>query len=165
MFCRPRLHFKRTLYSHRSVFTKKKKKKILTLNHFLFLLLILGQNSAFQFSVASQIKAKMPRRSGEAGDGIRALALGSNARLPPSQPLFFARLCEEHNCRGCYSHNTMRWHCPAPSSLPASCPQPPPRHPGTTRGFMKHTREKQSTASSDCNSPLQMACFFTYWNT
>jgi hypothetical protein len=51
LFCRLRLHVTRMFCSHRSVFTRK---KIHPLNHFLSLLLILGQCRGFQFSVVFQ---------------------------------------------------------------------------------------------------------------
>lgn len=64
-----------------------KKKKILTLNHFLFLLLILGQNSVFKFSIASQstqqIKAGKQSCSREVGEGFLTPAL--DARFPFSE--------------------------------------------------------------------------------
>ena len=64
-----------------------KKKKILTLNHFLFLLLILGQNSVFKFSIASQstpqIKAGKQSWSREVGEGFPTPAL--EPRLPSSE--------------------------------------------------------------------------------
>lgn len=64
-----------------------KKNKILTLNHFLFLLLILGQNSVFKFSTASQstqqIKAGKQSCSREVGEGFLTPAL--DARFPFSE--------------------------------------------------------------------------------
>lgn len=134
------------------------KKKILILNHFQFLLLMLNQNSTFQFSVESQptqqTKAKKQSCAGEAADKVLTLALGSNARLLPSQGLFFAQLqgalVTHYKKRASPPHLYLP---PAPNCLLVATKAPP----------------VDSWKTIDWPKRLQLSfangTLFTYWNT
>lgn len=144
------MHFKRTLYSYRSVFTKE----ILTLKHFLFLLLLLGQRVLFNVQRKLSLHNRQKQNSRAALGGGRRVphsAPGGNAWFLPSRGLSFAQL------QGALvTQRNERALLPLPTEL---LPHPLLVATEAPPGAPWNINENQLIGPSHCDSPWPMVPF------